>query len=262
MFFGFRERKSKMRLLCLTIVAVACLASSARSEVYVSGHADIGVEFENNSLHLHLHAENPLGLFGGGTKPAGEYDAGEVIIGVPNPSAARPAGTQWNFLAPNAGDLFWSLPQSSNPAKPFLGLGTEELLPSDGWSTLTWTFNSITTVSGDNSQFSLWQSNELGVPTVVASTLTPVNSANGVNSWTQNALSHDHYNFGFTGVGVYDVSFTIRGAKTGDNAGNYSDTAAFRFAVGDAIATVPEPSSLLLAGWVVAGSILYRRRAI
>jgi surface-anchored protein len=251
-----------MRLLCLAIVALACLPGASRAEVYVSGHADIGVGFENNNLHLHLHAANPIGLFGGGTRPAGEYDADEVLIGVPNPTSQRAAGTQWNFLAPNDGDLFWSLPQSSNPNKPFLGLGTEELLPSDGWSTLTWTFNSITPVSGANSQFALWQVNESGVPTAFASTLTPINSANGVNSWTQNALSHDHFNFGFTGQGVYDVSFTIRGVKTGANAGSYSDTAAFRFVTGDAIATVPEPSSLLLAGWVVAGSILYRRRAI
>lgn len=247
---------SSVVLLSLTLAA-----PQARGEVYVSGHADLGVGFENNQLHLHLHAENTLGLFGGGTKPAGEYEPGELYIGIPGAPIARPAGAQWNFLAANAGDSVWFLPQSSDPAKPFLGIGTEELLPAEWTTPLTWTFNSISTISGAPASFALWQE-LLGTPTVIASSLTPTPGVGGVpNSWTQGADSHDHFNFGFSGEGVYEVSLSISGTKIGANAGTYSDTAVFRFATGNAIATVPEPHSLMMVGYAVVGCLAYRRRA-
>ncbi|MCA9127602.1 MAG: choice-of-anchor M domain-containing protein [Planctomycetales bacterium] len=245
----------------LTLHLLNSVADFSRAAIYISGHSDLGVGFEDDNLHLHLHAEQPLGLFGGGTVPAGEYDPGDLLIGVPNPMIGRPVGAQWDFLAANAGASVWFLPQSSDPNKPFLGLGTEELLPEDGWSTLTWTFNSITTISGDNSDFALWQNDSFGNPSVLASTLVPTGAG---NTWTQNALSHDHYNFGFTGEGVYDVSLSISGNNSGAGTiapGPYFDTASFRFVTGNAIA-VPEPNSLAALGLAAIGGTLFRRRRL
>ncbi|QDV23202.1 choice-of-anchor M domain-containing protein [Aureliella helgolandensis] len=251
----------KTFVFALTICVLHSVTNSIHAEIYISGHSDLGVGFEDGNLHLHSHNEDPVGLFGGGTAPAGEYDPGDLLIGVPNPSIARPTGSQWDFLSANAGDSVWFLPQSSNPQKPFLGFGTEELNASDGWSTpLTWTFNSITTFSGAPSEFALWQSDSLGNPVVFASTLAPTGTD---NSWTQNPLSHDHYNFGFTGEGIYDVSLSISGTNSGAGSiaqGLYSDTASFRFVTGSEISAVPEPSSLLLAGFVAAGGLFHRRR--
>ncbi len=237
-----------MSLRLITGFAVALLLGghAAQGAIYISGHADIGVGFENNNLHLHIHAEDAINLYGGGTLPAGEYDPDAMMIGVPNPSIARPSGSQWDFLARNAGDPVWFLPQNDDPAKPFLGLATEELMTSDGWSTITWTFNSITTVSGDNSEFSMWRET-LGI-NVLASTLDA-----GADTWTQGAGGHDHQGFGFTGQGIYDVSFTVEASNAGVD---YSDTATFRFVTGTA---VPEPSSLVVVG-LAAGCIAARRR--
>lgn len=257
----------KLTVLFSLFAICAAVSSEVRAElVYMGGHSDIGVGFEDNNLHLHIHAEGPLSLFGGGTADAGEYDPGDLLIGVPGPAEARPVGAQWNFLAQNAGDPIWFDPQSSNLRKPFLGMGTEELLPADGWATpLTWQFNSITTISGAPSSFALYQVDGGGNPVVFASTLEP-GSISGPNSWTQAALSHDHFNWGFTGEGVYDISLTITGTNIGSvpaniTAGDYTDTASFRFVTGSAISSVPEPNSALMLGVIaLAGTCLRRRR--
>ncbi len=233
-------------LLCTALlISILSISKSAMGGIYISGHADLGVGFENGNLHLHIHAENPLNLFGGGILAAGEYDPGDVDIGVPNPAVLRPVGAQWNFLATAANAPVWFLPQGSDPNKPFVGLGTEELTPANGWTTpLTWTFNSITPVSGDNSSFAIWQLDALGSPVIFASSIAPTLAG---NKWTQSPLSHNHFNFGFTGQGVYDVSLTIEGRNTTLNH-SFSDTASYRFVTGSAITAVPEPSSLLLLG--------------
>lgn len=249
----------KRNLLCILALILSTPCVTARAAlVYTSGHADLGVGFEEGNLHLHIHAEQTLGLYGGGTLDPGEYEPGDLLIGVPGPSFARGADNAiWGFLAPNAGDPFWALPQSSDPNKPFLGLGTEELVPENGWTStaeLTWTLNSIARISGDLSSFALWQNDINGNQVVFASTLEPTADN---NSWTQGPESHDHFNFGFTGEGIYDVSFTISGTNEGMD---FSDTASFRFVTGAAIAAVPEPGSLLALGLTAIGGVFVRRQ--
>ena len=248
--------------LVILFALIVCIGSIARAEiVYTSGHADLGVGFETvngqSNLKLHIHAEGVLGLHGGGTLQPGEYDSSDMIIGVPGPSISRPAGSQWNFLAANEGASIWFLPQGSNSNKPFLGLGTEELVAANGWigtTDLTWRFNSISTVSGQSSHFSLFQE-ELGSPVVFASSLAP--TANN-NEWKQAPFSHNHFNYAFTGEGVYDVSLTITGVNGA--LGTFTDTTTYRFATGSAIAAVPEPSSMALLGLTAIGFGAFRLR--
>lgn len=234
-------------------LCLAFLVKPVAADIYIAGHADLGVGFSNDQLLLHLHAEDSLGLYGGRLAPAGEYLPSELLIGVPDPSIARPVGSQWNFLAANSGNRVWFLPQSSDRDKPFLGIGTEDLLLSAGWTTpLSWTFNSITTVAGDVSEFALWQNDSLGSPQVFASSLIPTGSS---NRWTQAPFSHDHFNFGFTGEGIYDVSFTISGVNSGSGsivAGTYEDTASFRFVTG--MPCIPYPNRVRLGSRHLARS--------
>ena len=246
------------------MIGYCALVSTARADlIYIGGHADIGLGFELGNLHLHIHAEEALTLAGGGSVPAGEIDPADLSIGVPGPSIGRPAGPTWNFLAASANDPVWFLPQGTDPNKPFLGMGTEELLPADGWTTpVTWQFNSITRVSGANSQFALWQNDAFGTPQIFASTLVPTTGAQDPNrtgnSWRQNTFSHDHFNYGFTGEGVYDLSFTAS-ATNATLAQNFSDTVTYRFVTGSAITAVPEPNSLALLGLGSAAGVAVRR---
>jgi hypothetical protein len=232
--------------------------NTASADVYILGHADIGVGFASGKLHLHLHAEDELGLYGGGTLPAGEYEPGDPIIGVPGPSIERPAGTQWNFLSANAGDPVWFLPQGSDPNKPFLGISSSELKGSDGWTTVTWSLVSISTVMGASADVSIWQSGTFGAPNLLASTRDPA-----ADAWTRNVGGHDHQNIGFNGQGIYDVvlrASAVNNGSAGIAAGTYIDQAAFRFATGSFTA-IPEPSSLLLVCAAAAGVARRRWRA-
>ncbi len=109
--------------LSLVLAGWLAMASVSRADlVYISGHADLGVGFELGNLHLHIHAEEPLTLFGGGTVPAGEIDPADLIIGVPGPSIGRPAGAAGTFWQQTLGikfgfchkvpirtNLFWAL---------------------------------------------------------------------------------------------------------------------------------------------------------
>lgn len=254
----------KMRML-VTLLAVLFTSSTSTHAalVYIAGHADIGVGFEDGGLHLHLHAENPITVFGGGTAAAGEYDADAFIIGVPGPSVSRPAGSQWNFLADAENNPVWFLPAQDDPMnpKPFLGIATEELDAAEGWTTqLTWALDSITPVFGDASSLAIYNVDQFQSIDVRASTLIPTGTN---NEWTQAPGGHDHFNYGFTGQGLYDVTLSVSGTNAGGGlsgiaAGNYSDTATFRFATGSAISAVPEPSGALLLG-VASAFTMFRR---
>jgi surface-anchored protein len=218
--------------------------------IYSSGHGDIGVAYEGGQLVLHWHL-GPSSILDGnpvGNPPDGEeFDPTDVAAFVSAPPIPRPAGAVWDPIGNAAGENVWILPQVNNPAQPFLGLATEELIPAN-WSSFAW---EVTNVSGPG-QFSLWQDGF--TPTFAAS------SANGLpDSFTGPGVGgHDHYNFGFTTEGIYDVAFTVRGMHTSD--GLKTDSGVFRFAVG--ASAVPEPGGLtlvfLLGGALGGWSVLRR----
>jgi surface-anchored protein/MYXO-CTERM domain-containing protein len=81
-------------------------------------------------------------------------------------------------------------------------------------------------------------------------------SASGPASFDLITGGHDHYNWGFTAPGIYELTFTVSGILTGDTP-PISDTAQFRFDVG----AIPEPSATAaLFGLVSLAAIALRRR--
>jgi surface-anchored protein len=239
----------------LGMLLTAFVSPASAELVYISGHADIGVELHEGELELHVHAEGDLGLYGGGVLGAGEYGSRDLVIGVPGPSVARPVGSQWDFVGNAAGAPIWFLPQSEDVEKPFLGVGSEDLAPLE-WSTdLTWQFDSISTVAGADAHFSLWRFSTLGELIAVASSSSPING----NEFDLPVGGHEHFNFGFTAEGIYDVVFSVAG--THNTLGTISDTATFRFATGRFIPiAVPEPSGLLVLGLVGGLGAMARRQ--
>ncbi len=240
-----------MNIQCRHVVLIASLVASAglpgqgRAEVlvYTSGHADIGLGYADGDLELHWHFSDEA-VVGGQTIGGGEKEFGPDEIAARVPShreRTRPAGSQWDFTGTTAGGKLWVLPIAEDPSAPFLGWATDELTPSD-WQSITWSMTDWSIPTGG--AFSLWDLDEFGGPQARFSTANPA-STMADNTFPAILGSHQHFAWGFTAEGVYDIELTAFGTHTVD--GFKSDTATFRFLVGDFTA-VPEPSSLTLLG--------------
>jgi surface-anchored protein len=239
----------------LPVVLGTLLASHvAQAQLWTVGHGDIGVALHDDGhgpeFHLHAHLHSGAVVAGSPLAADAEYDASAITINVPlltkisAPSnAALTAGTG----AATGADL-WVLPQG-NPGSdpiPFLGIATEELVPAD-WSTdITFTLGTVTSPSGSG-DFSIWQPDGIGGFDFFFST------ENGSNSLNLGAGVHDHFNYGFTEAGNWLVEITASGTHATE--GFLTDTQTFSFQV------VPEPSAYAaLAGILALGFAGLRRR--
>lgn len=231
-------------------------------------------------LDLHVHAEGEFpDMVDEQGAPVNEASAGSVLLPVVSAAkATRPVGSQWDFTGTTSGGSLWILPKSPNQSVLYLGIGTEEIAPSDLAGDITLVFQGLSGPAGG--VFSMWDVDSF------AQLVPLVSSATGFATPNQLALvanTHEHFNYGFTTPGLYDVTFqasaTLSPALGG---GPVMGTATFSFGVFDvgddypeepttpytffgrtfdnfiydnghvdlgiALAPVPEPSTLVMAG--------------
>ncbi|TWU43843.1 hypothetical protein Q31b_13750 [Novipirellula aureliae] len=247
----------KMTQSLIASVAFLFLPAVARAAVveYVSGHADIGLAYEEGELELHYHFGSGAILDGMPLADEVEYAPDEAYINV-GMNAHSTTTADVSFLGTTTGDPVWILPQSGTVANaaglPFLGLASEELDSAD-FSTLSLSLSSF----NGPGEFALWQSGNLGQPSIYWQTYGGIDSSDVL---AMGVGGHDHYNFGFTAQGVYDLELTAVGNLTADaGGGSVTDTGTFRFVVGS-VSAVPEPSSLAAMTGATA-LCLFRRRS-
>ncbi|WP_083434850.1 choice-of-anchor M domain-containing protein [Rhodopirellula islandica] len=254
-------------MLCLQTENV----SAATLTEYSSGHADIGLAYEDGELNLHYH-------FGGGAVLNGVALAAEaefnptndgVYVRVPNTSSASftsvPSGLEFTGMNPDGTPAidFWVLPQVTTAGVPFLGFGTGELNSADWDNNLSFRLTDVQfTPQGDGvagqGYFSVYQPGSTGGFDVNMDSLNGFDSSDEVEMAPN---GHDHFVWGFTEQGLYEV--TLEASGTHINDGFKSDTETFLFAVGNstAVTAVPEPGSLaVLASLGIAGMLVRRRR--
>ena len=228
--------KRSFQLLILAIALVLSLQAcpTARAEVY--------------ELDLHLHAEpgDASDMFDAAGNPVSEAPPGGALLPViAAAETTRPENTIWNFTGTTSGSALWVLPKSNTGIDVlYLGIGAEEIAAGDLDGDITWTFTGLSGPIGG--VFSVWNS---GTTSWTESPTPLITSASGFglsNSLTIEAGGHAHFNYGFTAPGLYDVSFsataTLAAALGG---GPVSGTGTFRFGVFDTGSPYPEPSPML-----------------
>jgi len=255
----------KSTLSFSTAALLAMTGGTAHAaDAYTGGHSDIGVHFHDDGdgpefeLHWHIEGQAAIGgvtsIYGEGSgelEPEFEADELFAVIDI-TPNSYFENFNYPSFLGGGTGE-FWYISQS-NPNTldvPWVGFGSEELDPTNWDSPITF---ALTGFSGPG-EFALWQSDPFGSPVVK---WDPIDGL-ADDAFDAAVGGHDHYVFGFTALGTYDLEITASGSYLGPDglgpAENVSSTETFTFVV------VPEPASLaLLAAGGVVG-LARRRRA-
>ena len=239
-------KKTSFWLLPLLGIVITSVTQAATVE-YASGHADIGLAYENSQLELHYHFGDGAVLDGSPLIGDLEYGPSEAYVRVGNNARVNTIDDV-SFLGTSAGDPVWLLPQSNTAGLPFLGIAAEELDSTFSGATL-----SLSSFSGPG-EFALWQSGGIGGSNILWQTNDGISSMDTLNLGIG---GHDHFNYGFTAEGVYDLGIMAVGNFAA--GGSTTDFGNFRFVVGNATA-VPEPGSFAMLSITFGAAISFRRR--
>lgn len=198
------------------------------------------------------------------------YDTEDALLYVGGPAlTTRSNSSSFDFIGVASGEEFYRLPQSQNPDLLYLGFSGYDALTSDfdrynpsseskgrvsgvgRWLKVSLVDVDHFTPSGaaGGGIFSVWQSGTFGTPTVLMSSFNDgVSNPNGNGLDVTDGISaddavwvlangHSHYNWGFTEVGRYEVTFKLSGYLNDGNTtvlGQYveSDPIKVYFSVG------------------------------
>jgi surface-anchored protein len=243
-FFAVSVRTCCAGVLCV----IGSSVSAATLTEYSGGHADVGLAYEDGELDLHYHFGSNAVL----NPPSGEDEFHPSAAYVRVPDAAEiTAGGSFPALGLSSGDSVFVLPESDPDGLPFLGIATEEL-SDEIFSSASF---EMTGWSGPG-EFALWQSGSLGSEDDIF-----MSTVDGFNDTLEKGIGiHDHYNWGFTEAGVYNITLTANAFGDELPGGFVSDTETFKFVVGSMTA-VPEPGSFAaLASLGMVGAFVRRRR--
>ena len=230
---------NKKSTSALIFTAFFAFFQFAHAVNWTSGHGDLGIGYEDGELepHWHLGEDNESVTLDGTSGPLGpegqEYEAEDIT---PVTSLTQSFG----------GSSYYVFPVTEHPTVPFIGLGTEELNPSD------WVGDIVLTLTGASGpgDFSLFSVDSFGATTTLMSSADGFSSSDSISLQPDN---HIHHVWAFSLAGNYDLTFQVDGNHT--TAGAQTASATFGFTA------VPEPSTAgLLLGAVALMLTVVRRR--
>jgi hypothetical protein len=189
--------------LTLEVLESRTLLDGCFQAVLTTEHIDLVFDYINSAWNLGV-SDDDRGI---------AYAPDEALIfGGPQARVTRPAGSQWDFLGVPAGQDVWIWPQVQDPALPYLGTSAEltppTLAPWDPMDPrlppleLPWIQVRLLAVRGPG-QFSVWQTDSFGTPTVFMSTADGGITSSDVLYVPEGG--HVHYNWGFSTAGFHEV---------------------------------------------------------
>ena len=221
----------KSTLLTLATVVLAMISPATAQTIY-TGHWDISAHEHDGHLELSLHnhelgSENPLG------SSVISYD-----FGASSPTSVSVGDSNLGLLYVSPEDEI----AADDSAMPFIGFSAEELA-SPFTGTVTFTMTGFTYTGSGTGNFYLFEGTSLFWDSRAG--------VGNYGSFSVNVGSHGHGEFGFSDLGLYEITLQASG-NDGSHVGG--EPATFRFDV------VPEPTcgTLLLTAFSVGMSL--RRR--
>ena len=190
------------------------LVEAQTPTVVQSGHADLVVGYDpaEGAWAFLVEVE---GTDASGMPVAGEFDANTIHIAVPAATQEPrpenvPDALNYDPIGVEAGVAFWKLPQTEAEAEAegaiFLGIAPEAVPPGVFQNdTVTLTLTHIVPPLGAG-HFSLYQDAVPG-PTFFMSSA----DATASPGLSLPVGGHDHFNYGFTTPGLWQVAFTVGG---------------------------------------------------
>lgn len=238
--FTSRLRSPFTLALCACGLCLADTKTEAQT-VFTDEHVDIGL-VEEGAFGLHWHDEDS----------DIEYEPDEAIAAV-NTAYTAVHNTKTYFL----------LPSSQLPATPYIGIAAEDGFDDDPLAFDSWnTGDSRLPGPAATGQYvrlnllSVTASNPLAEFVMWDSLADWMDSSDGIQTGADGDVlyvtygGHNHYNFGFSELGTYDIEFSVTGTVDGQLV--TSDAATFTF-------VVPEPTSAALLAGLSAVGLLRRR---
>lgn len=264
-----------MKIPALFAASMIAIMATGESEGYVlvtDQHVDLQLVYASGTLSGRVSPDT------------GFLEPGNALLfDGPDGSTAveRAPDSQWDFLGMGPGQTVYYWPQTFEPDRAYLGFASDKdtiptgtfrsyfetdprVAASAPWNKITLLDVRFQPAPGEvpgPAFFSLWQNDFDGNATVWMSSFT-----NGIDptdaAWLL-AGGHEHFNWGFTKRGHYQIEFKFSGLlSNGDFIESVPQT--FHFGVEFTPSAIPEPRLwlLLTAGAVALGSRRTRARGI
>jgi surface-anchored protein len=228
--------------------SIALFGLASAQDIYTEDHGDVGVGYDDIAEEFEPHWHLGAGaIVNGSPIPADEeYEPGNLIARTET-TRSSPAGSS-SVLGLADGSSIWVLGRGGlTTYQPDIGWATEELNPTDWVGNITIIFNpGLSTMPSVTAEFGMYTTNfaDTSLDASVFSTFNPAGTVAG-NSFTMAVGGHQHFQWAFTELGQYDLSFTWTGTHVTD--GLISTEATF------SVQAVPEPSTIAMLG--IAGGV-------